>query len=217
MLSSDDLRRLSPGERAELLRELILLSDEDDPLAVPSVRLRRRIALTVLVACCAWLVPWTVMLAFSLPSHYTAGQWRIAWIGFDVALTLALAGTAFASWRRRQVVVLGQLVSGTLLACDAWFDVMLSWGTGEFPLSLATALLAELPLSGLLFYGARHVLMTTFHSMWIREGRSGPEPRLCDIGIYAIEHRRHPRPHDLQDQRDQRDRHGLRNQRDLRD
>ncbi|WP_064744205.1 hypothetical protein [Actinomadura oligospora] len=188
---------MSSDERAELLRELILLAD-DDPLAAPHIRLRRRLGLAMLTACCAWLVPWTVMLGFTLPEHYIAGQWRAAWIGFDIGLTLALAGTAFAAWRRLQVVVLGQIVCGTLLVCDAWFDVMLSWGSGEFPVSVATALLGELPLAGLLFFAARKVVLTTVHSMWIREGRAGPEPRLREIGIFTIDHHRPPRPRDPQ-------------------
>ncbi|MFC4911504.1 hypothetical protein [Actinomadura gamaensis] len=193
--SLDDLRRLSPGERAELLRELIRLAD-DDPLALPGVRLRRRFALAVLTACCVWLVPWTVLLAFTLPAHYEAGQWRIAWIGFDIALTLAIGGTALAAYRRLQVVVFGQIVCGTLLICDAWFDMMLSWGTHDFPLSLATALLGELPLAGLLFYAARHVVIETVHTMWVREGRQGPAPRLREIRIFTIDPRHHHHRHD---------------------
>ncbi|MFC5185116.1 hypothetical protein [Actinomadura harenae] len=193
MLSSDDLRRLPPAERAELLRELIRLAD-DDPLAAPHLRLRRRLGLAMLTACCVWLVPWTVMLGFTLPDHSTGGQWRVAWTGFDVGLTLALAATAFAAWRRLQVVVLGQIVCGTLLVCDAWFDMTLSWGSGDFTLSVVTALLGELPLAGLLFYAARHVVLTTVHSMWTREGREGPAPRLRDLGIITAEHRRRRRP-----------------------
>ncbi|MCP2334716.1 hypothetical protein [Actinomadura rupiterrae] len=189
MSTLDDLRRLPPEERAELLRELIRLAD-DDPLAMPGFRLRRRFALALLVACCVWLVPWTVMLAYTLPAHYEAGQWRLAWIGFDIALTLAIGATALAGFRRLQVVVFGQIVCGTLLICDAWFDTMLSWGTRDFPLSLATALLGELPLAGLLFFAARRVVMETVHSMWKREGRIGPEPRFRQIRIFTIENRR---------------------------
>ncbi|WP_131737533.1 hypothetical protein [Actinomadura roseirufa] len=185
MLTADELRRLPPEQRAELLRTLIALSDRD-PLDEPRVRRRRGLAIAILVACCAWLIPWTVVLAFTLPDNFTAGQWSATWIGFDVALTASLGFTAFAIWRRLQMAVLGQLVTGTLLVCDAWFDVMLSWGSNEFAVSLLTALLGELPLAALSFAGAHRLIMMTVHALWVREGRIGPEPRFYRLRLFAV-------------------------------
>lgn len=188
MVTPEEVQALSREERAALLRALIT-ADDADPLKEPRNRRRRGLAIVGLVACCLWLVPWTVVLAFTLPQHFTAGQWAVAWIGFDVGLTLAIGATAFALWKRLQIAIFGQLVSGTLLVCDAWFDVWLSWGSGEFVLSLLTALLGELPLAALFFLGARQLVMLTVHSLWIREGRDGPEPRLWQVRLFAIDRR----------------------------
>ncbi|WP_433476122.1 hypothetical protein ACQPZP_03215 [Spirillospora sp. CA-142024] len=184
-MTPEEVRGLSKDERATLLRALIAAGDAD-PLEEPQYRRRRWLALALLVGCCAWLVPWTVVLAFTLPQHFTAGQWAVAWIGFDVALTLAIGATAFAVWKRLQIAIFGQVVSGTLLVCDAWFDVWLSWGSGEFVLSVLTALLGELPLAVLLFLGARKLVLLTIHALWVREGRIGPEPRLWEVRLVAI-------------------------------
>ncbi|KAB2371556.1 hypothetical protein [Actinomadura montaniterrae] len=185
LVSVEELRGLSAEERAGLLRALIALGDED-PLEQPRYRRRRGLVLVFLVACCAWLIPWTVVLGLTLPQHYTSGQWSVAWIGFDAALTAAFAFTAFAVWRRLQIAILGQVVTGTLLVCDAWFDVMLSWGSGEFPVSVATAVLGELPLAALFFMGARTLVLTTVRALWVREGRVGPVPRLREVRLFTI-------------------------------
>jgi hypothetical protein len=185
VVSVEELRGLPAEERAELLRELIALGDED-PLEQPRYRRRRGLVLVFLVVCCAWLVPWTVMLGLTLPQHYTSRQWGVAWIGFDAALTAAFAFTAFAVWRRLQMAILGQLITGTLLVCDAWFDVMLSWGSGEFVVSVITALLGELPLAALMFVGARTLVLTTVRALWVREGRVGPVPRLREVRLFTI-------------------------------
>ncbi|WP_067796516.1 hypothetical protein [Actinomadura formosensis] len=186
MLTPEQVRGLSAQERAELLRAL-LAAREVDPLEEPRYRRRRGVVLVLLVACCAWLVPWTVVLGFTLPQHFTAGQWAVAWIGFDVGLTVAIAATAFAVWKRLQIAVFGQLISGTLLLCDAWFDVWLSWGSREFVLSVVTALVVELPLAVVFFFGARRLVLLTVHALWVREGRAGPEPRLRDIRLFGVE------------------------------
>ncbi|MFD0684362.1 hypothetical protein [Actinomadura fibrosa] len=190
MLSTDELRRLPAAERAAMLRTLIALSDED-PLDEPRNRRRRGVAIAAMVACCVWLVPWTVVLAFTLPDNFTAGRWGAAWIGFDIALTVAIGFTAFAVWRRLQIAILGQLVSGTLLVCDAWFDVMLSWGSDERYISLATAFLAELPLAAFFFGGAYRLIRMTIHALWVREGRTDPEPRLYQVRLFTIAPEKH--------------------------
>lgn len=188
VVSVEELRALPAAERAELLRALIALEDED-PLDLPRYRRRRGVVLVFLLACCGWLIPWTVVLGYTLPDHYTSRQWGVAWIGFDVALTTAFAFTAFAVWRRLQMAILGQLVTGTLLLCDAWFDVMLSWGSGEFWVSVVTALLGEVPLAVLFFVGARTLIWTTVRALWLREGRTGPVPPLREVRLFAVEER----------------------------
>ena len=45
----------------------------------------------------------------------------------------------------RQLVITALIVTGTLLLCDAWFDVTLSWGSNEQLSSILAALLVEIP------------------------------------------------------------------------
>ena len=96
------------------------------------------------------------------PGDYRAGGWSAAWVGFDAVLFLAFAATAWAAWRRRQMLILCLVVLATLLCCDAWFDITLDWGTPGFMDSLALALVVELPLAVLAMIGARRLLRLTF-------------------------------------------------------
>ena len=105
------------------------------------------------------------MLAVTLPLRYRAGGWSAAWIGFDAVLFLAFAATAWAAWRRRQVLILCLVVLATLLCCDAWFDTTLDWGTRGFVDSLTLALVVELPLAVLAVIGARRLLQLTFRRL----------------------------------------------------
>jgi hypothetical protein len=103
------------------------------------------------------LIPWTALVIASLPDHYTANHWAIAWTGFDVGLGLALAGTAIAVLRRSAFAELVATVTGTLLVCDAWFDVLTSRGTTDVVQAGLSALFVELPLAGLCFWAARNI------------------------------------------------------------
>jgi hypothetical protein len=86
------------------------------------------------------------------------------------------------------------LITSTLLTCDAWFDVMLSWGSDEFPLSVVTALGGELPLAGLCFYAARRLIRLTVHAAWIHSGLTGAEPPLTRIRLFTLIEPRQGRP-----------------------
>ncbi len=103
----------------------------------------------------AGLLVWIVILGVSLPTADTTRQWRLLWIGFDTAEVAALGVTLWAVYRSRQLAIPAALITGTLFACDAWFDVVLSWGTHGWWFSLATAVLVELPLTALLWGSAR--------------------------------------------------------------
>jgi hypothetical protein len=86
-------------------------------------RLRRLFLATVTTASLV-LIPWIGYLAASLPDRHVAGQWKAAWVGFDIVLVGFLAGTAWCAWRRRQLLVPAAIITATLLICDAWFDVL---------------------------------------------------------------------------------------------
>jgi hypothetical protein len=96
------------------------------------------------------LVPWIVLLGLTLPPRYDAGHWRVLWVGYDVGEVLVLAFAAWAAWFRRQILIPISLVTAVLLFCDAWFDIVISWGHRDEWVTLATGLGAEIPL-GLFF------------------------------------------------------------------
>lgn len=107
--------------------------------------------------CAVILIPWTAMLFLTLPHSYGANHWRLAWGGFDVALAVALATTGIAVLRRSPLGEIAATVTGTLLVCDAWFDVLTSHGTADVAQAIAGALLVELPLAVLCFWIARNL------------------------------------------------------------
>jgi len=82
-------------------------------------------------------------------------------VNFDVFLLAAFAATAWAIWRQRQVLILLLMLTGTMLCCDAWFDVGTSLATSGLWISVLSAVFAELPLAFLAFAGARRLLRAT--------------------------------------------------------
>jgi hypothetical protein len=169
-----ELRRMSPAERRQLARVLTELDGPPpgkqglDPDAVANpylidakLRRQRRLALLVAAGCCVILAGWIVVLGATLPRHFDANHWRAVWVNFDVMLLAAFAATAWAIWRERQVLILLLVGIGTMLCCDAWFDVGTSLATNGLWLSLVSALFAELPLAFLAFAGARRLLKAT--------------------------------------------------------
>lgn len=114
---------------------------------------QRRHALELLTVSAIGLVPWTLLLALTLPTDYQVHAWRATWVGFDVLLVVAMACTAFFGWRRRpRVLVVSALATGVLLICDAWFDVSLAIGTSDIWLSSASAVFVELPMAAFLIH-----------------------------------------------------------------
>jgi len=108
----------------------------------------------VFLFCVLVLVPWTGFLFFELPPNYVANNWSLAWGGFDVGLGIALAATAVSVARQSPRAEVAAAVTGTLLVCDAWFDVLTSRATSDVIQAAALALLVELPLAALCFWMA---------------------------------------------------------------
>lgn len=106
--------------------------------------------------CAAVLVPWAAILFLTLPCHYGASHWRLAWGGFDIALGIALATTAIAALRLSPVAATAATITGTLLVCDAWFDILTARGVSDVAQAMGEALLIELPLAALCFWIARN-------------------------------------------------------------
>jgi hypothetical protein len=123
------------------------------------VRLRRsrRWLLFVLGAVAVGLLPWIGYLGATLPSKHLAHHWQIAWIGLDVAEVAALVATFVALLRNSPAVTVLASIAGTLLICDAWFDVLTARPGSDMAWALAFAFLAELPLAALCFWLALEV------------------------------------------------------------
>jgi hypothetical protein len=98
------------------------------------------------------LVPWTLWLTFSLPSSHVTDDYDLAWVGFDVALAAAFAATAWATLRVSRWLVPLAAVTGTMLVCDAWFDIVTSSGGGDRLQAILEAVFGELPLAALCAY-----------------------------------------------------------------
>lgn len=101
------------------------------------------------------LVPWIGLLVVSLPCHYSARHWGIAWAGFDAGLALALGLTACAALRRAPWLDRAAVAAGTLLIADAWFNLVTARSTGAIALALTEALAIELPLALLCIWVAQ--------------------------------------------------------------
>ena len=185
VIEKAELRRMSQAERRELAAMLAELeaSHPDqtqvgpyraDPYRIdPVLRRERRLALLVSAACCVFLAGWIVLLAATLPHHFDAHHWRAVWVNFDVFLLAAFAATAWAIWRQRQVLILLLMLTGTMLCCDAWFDVGTSLATSGLWISLLSAVFAELPLAFLAFAGARRLLRATVAASILAGARVG--------------------------------------------
>jgi hypothetical protein len=178
-----ELRRMTAKERAKLMRVLAAM---DMPRLVPGgSHRRRRWFLLATIVCCVVLAAWIGVLAVTLPRFYRSGDWRGAWVGFDLAELLAFAATAWAAWRGRQVLIMCLLVLATLLFADAWFDVTLDVRTNGFWWSLLSALLVEIPLAVAALLAARRLLRLTIARTRHREGISGPVPSLWRIPLFG--------------------------------
>ena len=117
----------------------------------PPVRLYRWAPRMLAIVALA-LVPWTLWLTFSLPSRHVTQHYDLAWIGFDVALAGAFGATAWSAFRRPRWLAALAAATGTMLVCDAWFDVVASSGGGERLEAVAQAVFAEIPLAAICAY-----------------------------------------------------------------
>ena len=155
----DDVHGWSPQQRASVAR--LLAETIDQPPTAMRPLGRRRLVLVVGAVGAMFMLPWLIFLSVTLPETSSGGAWRTVWVGFDAALVAAFAATVLTVWLRRQVALIALVVTATLLTCDAWFDVCLSWGTDEHWVSFATALV-ELPVAILLANSAAVLMRRNF-------------------------------------------------------
>jgi hypothetical protein len=128
----------------------------------------------VLLLTSAGLLPWTLWLTFTLPSRHVTEHYDVAWVVFDCALFCAFLATAWCTIRASQWLVPLAAVTGTMLVCDAWFDVVTSIGSGDSLEAILEAILAELPLAAvcaLIVYDAERFRQETVVRYSRRRGR----------------------------------------------
>ena len=114
-------------------------------LAARPVLLRR--ARLVSLAVGGFLLPWSAVLAVTLPATAQAQNWALAWTGLDVAEAAAALATAVLLTRGDRRAGLAAAAAGALLLIDAWFDVCTSAPGAGQAMALAEAGCAELPLA----------------------------------------------------------------------
>jgi hypothetical protein len=166
----------------------------DPPEAVPVAvhhlhfLLSRRVEImaSLLLVGAAALVPWTVFLGLSLPGTYDAGHWSLLWTGFDVALLAVLGYAGWAAWFRRQILATTAIVAGTLLFCDAWFDIVTSIGNSDEWLSMLTGFGVEIPLGVFFLCLYRHIILRTLEALHLRLADGPPPRRLRDAQILYL-------------------------------
>jgi hypothetical protein len=185
MLSHDDLERLTPEERRDLARRLAALTAPP----IPPHPGRRHLFLAIVTGACLGLIPWIVLLAWTSPPRYVAAHWTTTWVGFDAAELASLAATAWFAWKRRQALVLAAFISGTLLVCDAWFDVTTARPGRDQMESVLAALGLELPLAIVLFIAATVLLRASIRRSVALAG-SEEMPNLLTLPLFGVA----PRP-----------------------
>ena len=125
--------------------------------AIERLRRSRRWLLLLLGAVAVGLLPWIGYLGATLPSKHVAHHWQVAWVGLDIAEASALVATFVALLRNSSAVTVVASIAGTLLVCDAWFDVVTAKPGTDVAWALFFALFAELPLAALCFWIAFEV------------------------------------------------------------
>jgi hypothetical protein len=184
--TADDIAQLTEADRTMLAR---WLADAVAPtVTARRARWRRWVTLLAIVFAAVALIPWIAVLSATLPNNYTAHQWRVVWVGFDSALICALIATAWTGWRTRQIVISALIVTATLLFCDAWFDLTMSWGTNEQLVSILTAMFVEVPFAIFLVTVAFRLLRALTSQVWRLEGRPGDVPPLHRLPILISAH-----------------------------
>ena len=177
MLTDDQIARLGPDERRDLIARLARpLSDVVENPARLSTHRRIRVGVVALAA--ILLVPWTVYLAVSLPREHKVRDWGPLWVAFDGIELLLLAITLWLSLQRRTIGLLVAFATGVVLLCDAWFDVLTS-APGEVWRAVLSAVVVEIPLAVLLMSGAVRALRVVSALLWF----SDPDARSWEIRL----------------------------------
>jgi hypothetical protein len=134
-------------------------------------RWRRPLVVMASVTAVVAFLGWITAQALTLPTHYQANNWNVAWVGFDVMLLISLLTTGWAVARHRPWSGTALIVSAAMLICDAWFDVTTASGAAATFVSVGLAAGVELPAAAVLAWSGRvRISARTTHA----PGRNGP-------------------------------------------
>jgi hypothetical protein len=183
-ITDEQLAAMTAAERADLQCRIAVMNAPDVDTRTAEHRRHRFVALCTFAS--AALVPWLVLLSITLPPRYVAARWGATWVGFDIALIVCMSLTAWLAWQRRQALILAAVVTGTLLICDAWFDVLTANSTVDLISSLAAAALLELPMAALLFALAHRLFSVVFRLAYMCTGVAGPDRPLHQVPLLTV-------------------------------
>jgi len=120
------------------------------------------------------LVPSLVVVLVLAPTVAVAHNLRLAWTGLDAFELLAMAWTGTALHRHSRAVMVPAAITGTLMACDAWINIVPSVGAVRTEAILLA--FAEVPLATLSFWVAARATAHVFRYR-TRAGSPGDHPQ----------------------------------------
>ena len=97
----------------------------------------------------AVLLPWMAYLAMSLPASTEAYHWSAAWVALDGLEATGFLVTGFLLCRHDTRYILTAVATAAFLVTDALFDVTTASAGQGLRVSIAMAVLAELPGSAI--------------------------------------------------------------------
>jgi hypothetical protein len=104
------------------------------------------------------LLPWTIYLGATLPTHHLSAHWDVSWTGLDVGLIVTMLMTGIFAFKRSRWIVISSTMVGSFLLVDAWFDVMSERRSVDLHQSIILAIFVELPLAFISYYISFYVL-----------------------------------------------------------
>ena len=118
----------------------------------PASRDRVRWLPAALLVTALALVPSVVIVLTEAPTVLISHHLPLAWTGLDVCEFLALAATGFALHRRSDATVVPATITGALLLCDAWINIIPT--TGMARTDAIVFAFTEVPMAALSFWVA---------------------------------------------------------------
>ena len=105
-----------------------------------------------LVVAALLLIPCVVVVTAVIPAVQVSHHLRVAWTGLDLFEFLGLAATGVALDRRSPAVTIPATITGALLLCDAWVNIIPTRGTAHAEAIVLA--FVEVPVAALSFWVA---------------------------------------------------------------